>query len=89
MQQCVYETKICDICDLQKCLTQTWVDSEQNVIEAAIDQCATVCDHVCVLVAGLWTLYCKIIVHLYYVVQQNILWNCQCNLVHLTAISYC
>jgi len=55
MQQCVYETKICDICDLQKCLTQTWVDSEQNVIEAAIDQCATVFDHVCVLVSGLWT----------------------------------
>ena len=26
------------ICDLQKRLTQTWVDSEQNVIEAAIDQ---------------------------------------------------
>jgi len=27
-----------DICDLQKCLTQTWVDFEQNIIEAAIDQ---------------------------------------------------
>ena len=38
MQQCVYGTKICDICDLQKCLTQTWVDFEQNVIEPAIDQ---------------------------------------------------
>jgi len=38
MQQCVYETKICDICDLQKRLTQAWVDSEQNVIQAAIDQ---------------------------------------------------
>jgi len=38
MQECVYETKTCDIYDLQKCLTQTWVDSEQNVIEAAIDQ---------------------------------------------------
>jgi len=38
VQQCVYETKICDICDLQTCLTQTWVDFEQNVIEAAIDQ---------------------------------------------------
>jgi len=34
----VYKTKICDIYDLQKRLTQTWVDSEQNVIEAAIDQ---------------------------------------------------
>jgi len=38
MQQCMYETKICDIYDLQKCLTQTWVDFEQNIIEAAIDQ---------------------------------------------------
>jgi len=27
-----------DICDLQKCSTQTWVDFEQNIIEAAIDQ---------------------------------------------------
>ena len=38
MQQCVNRTKICDIYDLQKCLTQTWVDFEQNVIQAAIDQ---------------------------------------------------
>ena len=38
MQQFVYETKMCDIYDLQKCLTQTWVDFEQNVIESAIDQ---------------------------------------------------
>jgi len=36
MQQCVYETKICDIDDLQKCLLQTWFDFEHNVIEAAI-----------------------------------------------------
>ena len=42
MQQFVYETKICDIHDLQKCFTQSWVDSEQNVIKAAIDQW---CDH--------------------------------------------
>jgi len=38
VQQCVYGTKICDIYDLQKCLMQTWVDFEQNVIEAATDQ---------------------------------------------------
>jgi len=38
MQQCMYKTKLCDIYDLQKRLTQTWVDSEQNAIEAAIDQ---------------------------------------------------
>ena len=38
MHQCVYGTKICDIYDLQKWLTQTSVDFEQNIIEAAIDQ---------------------------------------------------
>jgi len=38
IQQCVYETKICDIYDLQTRLTQTWGDFEQNVIEAAINQ---------------------------------------------------
>jgi len=38
MQQYVYETKICDIYNLQKCLTQPRIDVEQNVIEAAIDQ---------------------------------------------------
>jgi len=34
----VYETKICDVYDLQKRFTQTWVDFEHNVIKAAIDQ---------------------------------------------------
>jgi len=38
VQQCVYETKIFDIYDMQKRLMQTWFDFEQNVIEAAIDQ---------------------------------------------------
>jgi len=38
MQQCVYRTKTCDVYDLQKCLPQTSVDFEQNIIEAAIDQ---------------------------------------------------
>jgi len=38
VQQYVYGTKICDIDDLQKFLTQTWCDFEQNVIKAAIDQ---------------------------------------------------
>jgi len=36
------QTKICDICDLQKCLTQTWVDFEWNIMEAAIASGATV-----------------------------------------------
>jgi len=34
----VYETKICDIYDLQKRFTQILVESEGNVIEAATDQ---------------------------------------------------
>ena len=45
VQQCVYETKICDIDDLQKCLIQTWFDFEQNVIEAVIDQWRDRRDH--------------------------------------------
>jgi len=32
-----YETKICDINDLQKCLMQTSFDFEQNFIDGAID----------------------------------------------------
>ena len=70
MQQCVYGTKICDIYDLQKCLTQTWVDFEQNVIEAAIDQWRDSLR--CVLVADTLNTCCEIIVYLYYVVHQNI-----------------
>ena len=57
----VWNTDLCDICDLQKRLTQTWVDSKQNVIEAAIDQCRTsVWDHVCVLVATTLNTCCEI-----------------------------
>jgi len=48
MQQCVYGTKICDICDLQTSLMQTWVDFGKNVIEAAINQWR---DRVCMLLA--------------------------------------
>jgi len=69
VQQCVYETKIRGIYDLQKRLTQTWVDVEQNVIEAAIDQWSD-CQGFC---ACWWrpllnTCY-EIIVHLYYAVH--------------------
>jgi len=75
-------TKICDIYDLQKCMMQTWIDFEQNVIEAATDQ-----SDVYMLMADTLNTCCKI-VYSYYVVHQNILWNCQCNLVHLMAILY-
>ena len=69
----MYETKICDIYDLQKCLMQTWVDSEQNVIEVRLTSGASVSDHVCMLVANTLNTFREIIVYLYYVIHQNIL----------------
>ena len=76
MQQCVYRTKICDIYDLQKCLTQTWVDFEQNVIQAAIDQWRDSLRSCMHAGGGHFEQFCEIIVCLYYVVHENILWNC-------------
>ena len=67
----VYQTKICDIYDLQKRLMQTWVDFEQNVINAAIDKWRD--GLTCMLVADTLNTCCKIIVCLYYVLHQNIL----------------
>jgi len=90
VQQCVYETKISDIDDLQKRLMQTWFDIEQNVIEAAIDQWRDrlrSCVHAGSGLADTLNTCYEIIVNLHYVVYQNILWNSQCNLVHLMAIS--
>jgi len=69
----MYETKICDIYDLQKCLMQTWVDSEQNVIEVRLTSGASVSDHVWMLVANTLNTFREIIVYLYYVIHQNIL----------------
>ena len=69
----MYETKICDIHDLQKCLTQTCVDSEQNVIKAAIDQWR---EHLrsCVRAGSGHFECCEIIVYLWspYVIGQTI-----------------
>ena len=87
VQQCMYKTKICDICDLQKCLTQTWLTQNRTLSRLRLTSGATVWDHVCVLVVDTLNICCEIIVYLYCVVHQHILWNCQCNLVHLTAIS--
>jgi len=94
MQECMYETNIRDIDELHKCLIQTWFDFEQNVTDAAIDiddvtwltSGATTSDHVCVLVMNTLNTCYEIIIRLYYMVHQHSLWNCQCNLVHLTAI---
>ena len=63
-----------------------WLWTE-NLLRLQLTTGATVWDHVCVLVADTLNTCCEIVVYLYCVVHQNILWNCQCNLMHLTAIS--
>jgi len=70
MQQCVYGRKICDTCGLQKFLTQTWVDFEQNVIEAVIDQWRDSLRSWMRVVADTLKTCCEI-VYLYYMVHQN------------------
>jgi len=57
MQQCVYETKICDIDDLQKCLMQTWFTLNQMLSTLRLSSGATVWDHVCVLVADILNIH--------------------------------
>jgi len=64
---------------------QTWFDFDQDIIDAAIDQWR---DRLrsCVRAGGghfehnavKWLFICTI--------HQNILWNCQYNLMHVTAI---
>jgi len=52
-------------------LRSTWTERYQGCI---IDSGASVWDHACVLVTGTLNTWCEIIIHLYYVVHQNILW---------------
>jgi len=59
--------QIYDIYGLQKFLIQTWFDFE------FLTSGVTDGDHVCVLVANTLNTCCEIIIHLYYVVYQNIL----------------
>jgi len=68
----VYERKIRHIDDPQKRLLQTWFDFEQNLLLTSMVRPSEI---VCVLVADTLKLNtcCEIIVHLYYVVQQNIM----------------
>ena len=80
IQQSVHETKIHDINDLQKRLVQTCFDFHRNVINAGVtiwNQCAC------------WwlTLWTHALTWMFiYMIHQNILWNCRCNLMHVTAI---
>jgi len=89
MQQCMYRTKICDIYDLQKCLTQTWVDFEHRTsLRLWLTSDATVWDHECVLVADTLNTCCMLNYCLFVLCgSSEHFWNCQCNLVHLTAVS--
>jgi len=90
MQQYMYGTKICDIYDLQKCFVQTWVDFEQNVIKAAIDQWSDSlrsrmhadCGHFEHMLRSysLFRPMCMI----WFI--RTLYQNCHCNLVHLTAV---
>jgi len=56
-----YETKIHDIDDLQKRLTQTCFDFDWNIINAGV----TIWDHVCMLVVDTLNACSDIYVHLY------------------------
>ena len=85
MQQRMYETKICDIRDLQKAWRNLGLTLNRTLSRMRLTSCATVRDHVWMLVADTLNTRCEILVHLYYVVglRQNIFWNCQCNMMHL------
>jgi len=87
MQQCMYKTKICDIDGPEKLpdanLVWLWTERYQGCnwpVERPFEiMCA-------LLVAEALNTCYEIIVHLYYVVHQNILWNCQCKLVHFVTM---
>jgi len=86
MQQGLYGTNICDIYGLQKCFMQTWVNSEQNVIEATIDQWRDSLRSYMHTGGGHCEHMLQNYVYLHDLVQQNILSNYQCNLVHFMTI---
>jgi len=80
IQQNVCETKIHDIDDLRKRLMQTCFDFDRNIINAGV----TIWDHVCMMVVETLNACSDLNVH--YMIHQNILWNCQCKLIHITVI---
>jgi len=80
IQHCVYETKINDIDDLRKRLMQTWFDFDQNITDAAVDQW---CDHLKSRVHAGGGHFEHMFI---YMIHQNVLSNCQFNLMYVTAI---
>jgi len=77
MQQCVYETQICDIDELKNAWRKLGLTLNRTSSRLWLTWGMSVWDHVCVLVVDTLNTCCQIIVHLYYLVHQNILWNCQ------------
>jgi len=86
MQKCVYGKKFVTSMTCKNAWCELGWTLNKTLSRLRITSGASVWDHVCVLVADTFNTCCEIIVYLYYVVHQNISWNCQCNLVHLTAI---
>jgi len=82
MQQSVYVTKIHEIDDLWKRLMQICFDFDGNIIDAGV----TIWDHVCMLMMDTLNSCADMNVHLYDSPEH--LWNCQCNLMHVTVILY-
>jgi len=78
IQQSVYETQIHDIDDLWKRLMQTCSDFDGNIIDAGV----IIWDHV----VDTLNACSRMNVHFYDSPEH--LWNCQCNLTHLTIILY-
>jgi len=72
MQQCMYETKIWDTYDLQNAWRNLGLTLNRTLSRLELTSGVTLWDHVCVLVADTLNTCCEIIVHLYYVVHQNI-----------------
>jgi len=72
MQQCVYETKICDIDDLQNAWGKLDLTLDRMLSTLWLSSGATVWDHVCVLVVDTLNTCCEIFRTFYETV--NVIW---------------
>ena len=61
---------------------QTCFNFDRNIINAGV----TVWDHMCVLVVDTLNTCSALTQMFIYMIRQNILWNCQCDLMHVTSI---
>jgi len=72
-QQSMYQMKICNIYDLQKCLGKLGLTLNRSLSRLHLTSGATIRDHVCMPMADTLNTCCETVVRLYYVVHQNIL----------------